>query len=72
MGGSILGAKAIYNFLKPKQKKIQFIDNYSHEIQRKNKKIINLIISKSGNTLETISNVNVLIKKRKKYFYYRE
>ena len=72
MGGSILGAKAIYNFLKPKQKKIQFIDNYSHEIQRKNKKIINLIISKSGNTLETISNVNVLIKKEEKNIFITE
>ena len=29
MGGSILGAKAIYNFLQPKLKKFQFIDNFS-------------------------------------------
>ena len=28
------------------------------------KKSLNLIISKSGNTLETISNANILIKKK--------
>ncbi len=64
MGGSILGAKAIYSFLKPKQKKINFYDNYSYknyEIDKKKK--ISLIISKSGNTLETICNSNIIIKK---------
>jgi glucose-6-phosphate isomerase len=29
MGGSILGAKAVYNFLEPKFKKFEFIDNFS-------------------------------------------
>ena len=63
MGGSILGAKAIYNFLNPKNKKFLFVDNFSNfQIPSKKKKII-LTISKSGNTLETISNYNVLIKK---------
>ena len=38
MGGSILGAKAIYNFLKPKSKKFQFIDNFSTDFLKKNKK----------------------------------
>ena len=35
MGGSALGAKAIYSFLKPLKKKFNFFDNIS------NKKIIN-------------------------------
>ena len=30
MGGSILGAKAIYNFLNPKNKKFLFVDNFSN------------------------------------------
>ena len=63
MGGSSLGAKAIYNFLKNSKKKINFFDNFSNYTFRDNKKKnINLIISKSGNTLETISNSNILIK----------
>ena len=66
IGGSILGAKAIYKFLEPKLKKFQFIDNFSSS--KNNKKNVNLIISKSGNTLETISNANILIKKKKKIF----
>ena len=62
MGGSILGSKAIHNFLKPKKKKFYFIDSFQKKIQS-SKKTLNLIISKSGNTLETIVNVNTLIKK---------
>ena len=65
MGGSILGAKAIYKFLSPKNKEFSFIDNLSSippEIDTKNK--VNLIISKSGNTLETISNANIMINKK--------
>ena len=65
MGGSILGAKAIYKFLSPKNKEFSFIDNLSSippEIDIKNK--VNLIISKSGNTLETISNANIMINKK--------
>jgi len=72
MGGSILGAKAIYSFLKPK-KKFNFIDNFSNFSPKKNDgKNINLIISKSGNTLETISNTNVLINKKKKNIFITE
>ena len=72
MGGSILGAKAIYSFLKPK-KKFNFIDNFSNFSPKKNdEKNINLIISKSGNTLETISNTNVLINKKKKNIFITE
>ena len=70
MGGSILGAKAIYKFLEPKLKKFQFIDNFSSNTN--NKKNVTLIISKSGSTLETISNVSVLIKKKEKNIFITE
>ena len=63
MGGSILGPKAIYFFLKHKiNKKFIFIDNldqkYLLKIKKENnlKKALFLIISKSGNTNETIIN----------------
>ncbi len=63
MGGSILGAKAIYDFLKHKTKKnFIFIDNLDEDYLKSIKKNNNLskslfiIISKSGNTTETISN----------------
>ena len=64
MGGSILGARAIYNFLSPKIKNFFFFDNFNYNSKKKfdfSKKNLNLIISKSGNTLETITNSNVLI-----------
>ena len=65
MGGSILGAKAIYSFIKPKIH-FKFIDEYDHSFTKKNvNKSLNLIISKSGNTLETIVNSNALSKKTK-------
>ena len=63
MGGSVLGARAIYNFLKNKTKK-KFIFKDDFNVEKVNqKKKLNLVISKSGNTLETISNANILIKK---------
>ena len=74
VGGSILGAKAIFSFLNHKiKKKIIFIDN----LETSNQKIIkknyaNLIISKSGNTLETIINSNLLIKKKNKNIFLTE
>ena len=72
IGGAILGTKAIYNFLKPK-KKFNFIDNFSNfSFKQKDKKSINLVISKSGNTLETISNSNILIDKNKKNIFITE
>ena len=74
MGGSTLGAQAIYNFLKKKVKKnFSFIDNLQGA-QNKNikKKFNNLIISKSGNTIETIVNANVLIKKNDKNLFITE
>jgi glucose-6-phosphate isomerase len=67
MGGSILGTEAIYNFLKKKiKKKVTFVNNLnSNADYYHNKNInLNLIISKSGNTLETIANANILIKNR--------
>ena len=64
MGGSILGAKAIYNFLRKKiKKKIYFFDDvnshniYSFKKRENTQKVLFLVISKSGNTIETISNL---------------
>ena len=69
MGGSVLGAKAIHDFLKNKIKKdIIFYDNLKSNIKNKNKST-NIIISKSGNTLETIINTNILIKKNEKNIF---
>ena len=67
MGGSILGAEAIYDFMKDKIKKnFSFFDNLVSQVDIKsNNKTVNLIISKSGNTLETISNSNILINNKK-------
>jgi glucose-6-phosphate isomerase len=67
MGGSILGVKAINNFLEIKiKKKIHFFDNLdSKKILRfkkeKNlKEVLFLIISKSGDTIETLANLFTL------------
>jgi len=71
MGGSLLGAKAIYSFLKKKiSKNFLFLDNFDFlkKIIYKKKKI-NLVISKSGNTLETIVNTNLLLKKKDKNIF---
>ena len=60
MGGSSLGAEAIYFFLRKKiKKKFQFVNNInlSKKDNFKSAKF-NIIISKSGNTLETLSNLN--------------
>ena len=65
MGGSILGSQAIYDFLKYKiKKKVFFINNLNNKKLENYKKgkNLNLVISKSGNTLETISNSNIFIK----------
>ena len=75
MGGSILGAKAIYNFLKINiDKKFFFIDGFRSE-EAKNiadKKKLNIIISKSGNTLETIVNSNILINNKDENIFITE
>ena len=66
MGGSILGTHAIYDFLKNKiKKKFLFDDNLQNNKKKEKKKFVNLIVSKSGNTIETIANANVLIKKKR-------
>ena len=71
MGGSTLGAETIYHFLRNyTNKEFIFINNLKPNLTKyeKNTKAINLIISKSGNTLETISNSNSLFKKNKNIF----
>ena len=74
MGGSILGTQAIYSFLKHKvKKKFKFIDNL--KINKKKffeKQNTNLIVSKSGNTIETIVNANIYIKKNHKNIFITE
>ena len=76
MGGSSLGSRSIYSFLNEKiKKKFTFFDNLSL-INNKNKikknKRLNIIVSKSGNTLETITNLNIYIKKTHKNIFITE
>ena len=75
MGGSILGSEAIYLFLRKKIKKnFLFLDNIDLDKLKKfsNKarsdKTLFIVISKSGNTIETLSNFIALriIKKNSK------
>ena len=71
MGGSTLGAEAIYQFLNHKiKKKFIFINNLNSKLNNYEKKIkaTNIIISKSGNTLETIINSNALVNGSKNIF----
>jgi len=70
MGGSVLGAQSIYSFLKQKiNKDFIFLDNLDQlKLEEIKKKIILkntlfIIISKSGNTIETLVNSNLLKKK---------
>ena len=74
MGGSILGTESIYDFLKYKIKKnFSFINNLqSNKNFIKKKNTLNIIVSKSGNTLETISNVNIILKKNDKNIFITE
>tara|TARA_B110000977_G_scaffold107501_1_gene139948 strand:- start:215 stop:1369 length:1155 start_codon:yes stop_codon:yes gene_type:complete len=74
MGGSTLGTQAIYDFLKHKIKKnFFFIDNLQSKfIKYPKKNYINLVVSKSGNTLETISNSNIIIKKKHNTYFITE
>ena len=71
MGGSILGTKSIYSFFKDKvRKKIFFFDNLDSNLHSKFRKIKNLenscfiVVSKSGNTLETITNLGIVFSKK--------
>ena len=73
MGGSILGTKAIYDFLNHKIKKnFFFVDNLKPTQKKENRSYSNIIVSKSGNTLETIVNTNILIKKNEKNIFITE
>ena len=76
MGGSILGTQAIYQFLKHKIKKnFIFYDNLRSKVNffpNIKKKSANIIISKSGNTLETIINSNIFIKNSKNNIFITE
>ena len=74
MGGSILGTNTIYEFLKYKIKKnFIFVDNLqAKENKSEKKKFTNLIVSKSGNTLETIVNMNLYLKKKDKNIFLTE
>ena len=65
MGGSILGIKALHSFLELKIKKeVIFLDNLdSYRLKKLSviidqKKSLFIIISKTGNTLETLTNKN--------------
>ena len=74
MGGSILGTQSIYEFLQHKiKKKFLFINNLQNidKKQRKNK-YLNLVVSKSGNTTETIVNFNILTNNNEKNIFITE
>ena len=65
IGGSILGSQTLYSFFRDKiKKKFTFLDNLDQfeikKIKKKTdlKKSLFIIISKSGNTLETLVNSN--------------
>ena len=71
MGGSSLGIQALYNFLNFKiNKKFTFLNNLNANNFEQNdkKKTLNIIISKSGNTIETITNFNNLRNKKNNLF----
>ena len=67
LGGSSLCIKAIYDFLKFKiKKKVYFYDNLNVEIPKiVHDKNLDIVISKSGSTLETIVNQNIFSKSKK-------
>ena len=67
LGGSSLCIKSIYDFLKFKiKKKVYFFDNLNVKIPKiaKNKNL-DIVISKSGSTLETIVNQNIFSSSKK-------
>ena len=67
MGGSSLGSHAIYDYIKPNiKKKFYFYDNLDekNKFLKNKKKSLSIIISKSGNTLETIVNENIFSSKK--------
>ena len=73
MGGSSLGTQTIYDFLKHKiRKNFVFTDNLQTAQIKEKKKYTNLIVSKSGNTIETVVNANILIKKKDRNIFITE
>ena len=73
MGGSSLGTQTIYDFLKHKiRKNFVFTDNLQTAQIKEKKKYTNLIVSKSGNTIETVVNANILIKKKERNIFITE
>ena len=71
IGGSILGTKSIYSFMEKKIKKnVFFFDTLDPKLNYKYNKIKNLanscfiVVSKSGNTLETIANLGAIFSKK--------
>ena len=66
MGGSTLGTQTIYEFFKDMVKKdFVFIDNLRQKkLNIKNNKSVNLVVSKSGNTIETVVNSNIYIRRK--------
>ncbi len=70
MGGSILGTKTIYSFLKEKiKKKVFFFDNLDPNLYSEFKKInlrnsCVIVAGKSGKTIETIINLGIVFSKK--------
>ena len=66
MGGSTLGTQTIYEFFKDIVKKdFVFIDNLRQKkLNTKNNRSVNLVVSKSGNTIETVVNSNIYIRRK--------
>ena len=72
MGGSILGAQAVYDFFKTKIKKqIFFVNNLEASLLKEintncsKKNTLFILISKSGNTIETLRDKNLFIEVEK-------
>jgi len=73
IGGSSLGTKSIYEFLKHRvKKKFSFVDNLQEQNENNKKKSVNIVVSKSGNTIETIVNSHIFIKNRDKNIFITE
>ena len=73
IGGSTLGSQTIYKFLEDKvNRNFNFVDNLHSGKQNTKKRYVNLVISKSGNTLETIINSNIYINKNDKNIFLTE
>ena len=64
MGGSILGTEAIFQLLRHKIKKNFYFHNNLIPQIKNLKKMPNIVVSKSGETLETISNFNIILKNK--------